>query len=163
MKSNCNWNRSNLSNCLSCLKTDLPSGMMTESETCLKICKKGPRRRFQIDVLPTSRVGYHAGKPIENVVYCLNKLSYVRILWRLFQIRYRLDRKCGINANIFAFNQWIPPELRSQLRGSFLIWFHFRSSHTRFISYTFVTFISFTGTNEHIIDQLPTSVTSIIA
>ena len=23
-------------------------------------------------VLPTSRVGYHAGKPIENVVYCLN-------------------------------------------------------------------------------------------
>ena len=25
-------------------------------------------------VLPTSRVGYHAGKPIESVVYCLNKL-----------------------------------------------------------------------------------------
>ena len=24
-------------------------------------------------VLPTSRVGYHAGKPIESVVYCLNK------------------------------------------------------------------------------------------
>ena len=23
-------------------------------------------------VLPTSRVGYHAVKPIENVVYCLN-------------------------------------------------------------------------------------------
>ena len=22
-------------------------------------------------VLPTSRVGYHAGKPIESVVYCL--------------------------------------------------------------------------------------------
>ena len=27
----------------SCLKTDLPSGMMTESETCLKIYKKRPR------------------------------------------------------------------------------------------------------------------------
>ena len=24
-------------------------------------------------VLPTSRVGYHAGKPIESVVYCLSK------------------------------------------------------------------------------------------
>ena len=23
-------------------------------------------------VLPTSRVGYHAGKPIESLVYCLN-------------------------------------------------------------------------------------------
>ena len=23
-------------------------------------------------VLPTSRVGYHSGKPIESVVYCLN-------------------------------------------------------------------------------------------
>ena len=23
-------------------------------------------------VLPTSRVGYHTGKPIESVVYCLN-------------------------------------------------------------------------------------------
>ena len=26
-------------------------------------------------VLPTSRAGYHAGKPIESVVYCLNILS----------------------------------------------------------------------------------------
>ena len=26
-------------------------------------------------VLPTSRVGYHAGKPIKSVVYCLSKLS----------------------------------------------------------------------------------------
>ena len=26
-------------------------------------------------VLPTSRLGYHAGKPIESVVYCLNILS----------------------------------------------------------------------------------------
>ena len=25
-----------------------------------------------LSVLPTSRVGYHAGKPIESVVYCLN-------------------------------------------------------------------------------------------
>ena len=24
-------------------------------------------------LLPTSRLGYHAGKPVENVVYCLNK------------------------------------------------------------------------------------------
>ena len=27
-------------------------------------------------VLPTSRVGYHAGKPIESVVYCLNKTCH---------------------------------------------------------------------------------------
>ena len=26
-------------------------------------------------VLPTSRVGYHAGKPIESVVYCLSMES----------------------------------------------------------------------------------------
>ena len=26
--------------------------------------------------LPTSRVGYHAGKPDESVVYCLNKQFY---------------------------------------------------------------------------------------
>ena len=26
-------------------------------------------------VLPTSQVGYHVGKPIESVVYCLNKLT----------------------------------------------------------------------------------------
>ena len=26
-------------------------------------------------VLPTSQVGYHAGKPIESVVYCLDKLT----------------------------------------------------------------------------------------
>ena len=25
--------------------------------------------------LPTSQVGYHAGKPIESVVYCLDKLT----------------------------------------------------------------------------------------
>jgi len=30
--------------------------------------------------------------------------------------------------------------LRSQLRGSFFTWFHFRSSHIWFIWYTFVTF-----------------------
>ena len=27
-------------------------------------------------VLPTSRVGYHAGKPVESVVYCLNKKPF---------------------------------------------------------------------------------------
>ena len=26
-------------------------------------------------VLPKSRVGYHAGKPIESVVYCFNKFA----------------------------------------------------------------------------------------
>ena len=28
-----------------------------------------------LSVLPTSQVGYHAGKPIESVVYCLDKLT----------------------------------------------------------------------------------------
>ena len=36
-------------------------------------------------VLPTSRVGYHAGKPIESVVYCLNKVlilcGKLEVLW----------------------------------------------------------------------------------
>ena len=32
-------------------------------------------------VLPTSRVGYHAGKPIETVVYCLNKLYVYKQLF----------------------------------------------------------------------------------
>ena len=30
-------------------------------------------------VLPTSRVGYHAGKPIESVVYCLNNVPNINI------------------------------------------------------------------------------------
>ena len=37
-------------------------------------------------VLPTSRVGYHAGKPIESVVYCLSELndsSLVKCYWLL--------------------------------------------------------------------------------
>ena len=29
-------------------------------------------------VLPTSRVGYHAGKPIESVVYCFYKITFSR-------------------------------------------------------------------------------------
>jgi len=29
-------------------------------------------KSFFSRVLPTSHVGYHAGKPIESVVYCLN-------------------------------------------------------------------------------------------
>ena len=36
-------------------------------------------------VLPTSRMGYHTGKPIESVVYCLNKLpesnGVASLLW----------------------------------------------------------------------------------
>ena len=28
-------------------------------------------------VLPTSKVGYHAGKPIESVVYCFYKITLV--------------------------------------------------------------------------------------
>ena len=31
-------------------------------------------------VLPTSRVGYHAGKPIESVVYCLIRPSETAFL-----------------------------------------------------------------------------------
>ena len=30
-------------------------------------------------VLPTSRVGYHAGKPIERVVYCFYKITFSRM------------------------------------------------------------------------------------
>ena len=29
-------------------------------------------------VLPTSRVGYHASKPIESVVYCFYKITFSR-------------------------------------------------------------------------------------
>ena len=30
-------------------------------------------------VLPTSQVGYHAGKPIETVVYCSYKITFSRM------------------------------------------------------------------------------------
>ena len=40
---------------------DNPLGMLREYS-----------KSFFSRVLPTSRVGYHAGKPIESVVYCLN-------------------------------------------------------------------------------------------
>ena len=33
-------------------------------------------------VLPTSRVGYHAGKPIESVLYCLNTNSHIVLALR---------------------------------------------------------------------------------
>ena len=47
------------------------TGMITHLgcwENTRKACKSRADR-----VLPTSRVGYHAGKPIESVVYCLKK------------------------------------------------------------------------------------------
>ena len=40
---------------------------------------------------------------------------------------------------LFFFCSCFRHTLRSQLRGSFFTWFHFRSSHIWFISYTFVT------------------------
>ena len=34
-------------------------------------------------VLPTSRVGYHGGKPIERVVYCLMQSASARVVFLL--------------------------------------------------------------------------------
>ena len=45
-------------------RLDNPLGMLGEYS-----------KSFFSRVLPTSRVGYHAGKPIESVVYCLIILS----------------------------------------------------------------------------------------
>ena len=51
---------------------------MSAKTRVLKCCFEVPSARdlqaFS-RVLPTSRVGYHAGKPIESVVYCLNVLD----------------------------------------------------------------------------------------
>ena len=57
-------------------------------------------------VLPTSKVGYHAGKPIESVVYCLNilKLRYVLKSIKVAQSRSR---------NLLGFC-YLPPTLRSK-------------------------------------------------
>ena len=43
-------------------------------------------------VLPTSQVGYHAGKPIESVVYCCYKITLVE--------RSFLGKKCGFSTVI---------------------------------------------------------------
>ena len=44
--------------------------------TYLKLFYKSNRPHF-LWVYPTSRVGYHARKPLEGVVYCLNSLLYI--------------------------------------------------------------------------------------
>jgi len=41
-----------------------------------KACKSRAEL-FECSILPTSQVGYHAGKPIEIVVYCFNVLLTV--------------------------------------------------------------------------------------
>ena len=46
--------------------------------------------------LPTSCMGYHAGKPIESVIYCLNKLELKDIVsWKTTCIK-ELDIGCCI-------------------------------------------------------------------
>ena len=51
------------------------TGVITYLKWKRKACKsraEGERVTSYSSVLPTSRVGYHDGKPIESVVYCLN-------------------------------------------------------------------------------------------
>ena len=48
-------------------RRDNPLGMLREHSKSSKSSKGFSR------VLPKYRIGYHAGKPIESVVYCLNK------------------------------------------------------------------------------------------
>ena len=52
-------------------RRDSPRGMLGEHEKTLSRAEAEWFTSFS-RVLPTSRVGCHAGKPIESVVYCLN-------------------------------------------------------------------------------------------
>ena len=49
-------------------------------ENTRKACKSRAEKAsdlqaFRSSVLPTSQVGFHAGKPIESVVYCFYKMT----------------------------------------------------------------------------------------
>ena len=48
--------------------------------TLEKLVNHSPSAR-ELHVLPTSRVIYHASKPMESVVYCLNKQKLQGMTW----------------------------------------------------------------------------------
>ena len=54
---------------------DNPRGMLGEHEKSLKITSRRRVITSFPSVLPTSQVGYHAGKPIESVVYRFYKIT----------------------------------------------------------------------------------------
>ena len=58
-------------------RRDNPLGMLGEHEKACKSLAFGSWFASFSSVLPTSHVGYHAGKPIESVVYYLNKPSVI--------------------------------------------------------------------------------------
>ena len=62
-------------------RRDNPLGMSTEHESRAE----GDWSTSFSSVLPTSCVGYHAGKPIESVVYCF----YKSFLWVYGTINHR--------------------------------------------------------------------------
>ena len=60
----------------SCKTAFISYHVMSATECTRKACKSlafGSWFTSFSPVLPTSRVAYHAGKPIESVVYCLNR------------------------------------------------------------------------------------------
>ena len=52
-------------------------------ENTKKACKSRAEasdlQAFRSNVLPTSQVGYHVGKPIESVVYCFYKMTLSKL------------------------------------------------------------------------------------
>ena len=60
---------SNKPHFLSVYRRDNPRGMLGDIRLVIY------RLFFFSSVLPTSQVGYHAGKPIESVVYCFYKIT----------------------------------------------------------------------------------------
>ena len=62
---------------------------------------------------------------------------------QFMQLRKKPEKK--FRTVFMLFFRLLTHKLRSQLRGSFFIWFHFRSSHIWFISYTFVTVQTLAG------------------
>ena len=56
-------------------RRDNPRGMLGEHEKSCKSQAEGEWFTSISSVLPSSQVGYHAGKPIESVVYCFYKIT----------------------------------------------------------------------------------------
>ena len=69
-------------------------------------CWENTRKACFSRVLPTSRVGYHAGKPIESVVYCINNsyqiFQMASTFYKLFTIEIETWTPYAVEKEIHA-------------------------------------------------------------
>ena len=64
-------------------KMDIIKRLIDALQTFVKAWKAYKSRAELSRVLPTSRLGYHVGKPIESVVYCLKNILFISLLFCL--------------------------------------------------------------------------------